>query len=428
MSISLIEEYVQKYAISLKDTEIITCVDEDAVLAILNARDHLAAALQTESGITPDILKRVIDLDRLLRQKAPFLNQNLKSERFAEWRESLNPPSDAWWWWLDNFAPVHPLDRLDNLWNLISVVCWSVNISLLVNIASRFLSSGVGLVGVATVALPSVLALLQIGGEFTKAGREEFEKMLVSLKIPKEWQQEVKLAISLLFSLALCTLWLKLPDISKIYLREGVIKFNENKLSDAEQNFSMALSLDNGNPDIHYNLASLYESLGQDENAVKSYLLALPSGLPDVYNNLARMYIKEEKYGEAVNLLLQGLDKIKDTPPDELDNLLVYNLNKNLGWARFQQERYEEAQKYLTVAISVAKTSGGVRDKVKPGFAYCMLAQVKEKLESPALANWRKCEELASNSNPDEDPLLYQAQQKLQKEKEKSDESKLPQS
>ena len=236
MSISLIEECVQKYAISLKDTEIITCVDEDAVLAILNARDHLAAALQTESGITPDILKRVIDLDRLLRQKAPFLNQNLKSERFAEWRESLNPPSDAWWWWLDNFAPVHPLDRLDNLWNLISVVCWSVNISLLVNIASRFLSSGVGLVGVATVALPSVLALLQIGGEFTKAGREEFEKMLVSLKIPKEWQQEVKLAISLLFSLALCTLWLKLPDISKIYLRGGVIKYNEIKLGDEEEN------------------------------------------------------------------------------------------------------------------------------------------------------------------------------------------------
>ena len=50
-----------------------------------------------------------------------------------------------------------------------------------------------------------------------------------------------------------------------------------------------------------------------------------------------------------------------------------------------------------------------------PGVAHCLLAQVMERQRQSAIGEWKKCQELGSVTNPDEDALLYQANQKLKK-------------
>ncbi|MFN9165288.1 MAG: hypothetical protein ACK6CP_04725, partial [Pseudanabaena sp.] len=78
-----------------------------------------------------------------------------------------------------------------------------------------------------------------------------------------------------------------------------------------------------------------------------------------------------------------------------------YNLLKNLGWARLMQERYDEAEAKLGIAI-----------KVKPDrrAAYCLLAQVLEaklpKDKAKAIGFWAKCTNKATFidlTKPEED-------------------------
>ena len=52
---------------------------------------------------------------------------------------------------------------------------------------------GVRLVGVAAVAVPSVLGLLQVGSEFTKVGKEGFDRFLGVIRVPQQWREEMKL-------------------------------------------------------------------------------------------------------------------------------------------------------------------------------------------------------------------------------------------
>ncbi|NJN48696.1 MAG: hypothetical protein HC805_01430 [Alkalinema sp. RL_2_19] len=108
----------------------------------------------------------------------------------------MNPEEKAWWWWLERVTGNHPLNRLDGLWRLLMVAGWTANITLMVNLAAKFLGGGVGLAGVAAVALPSILGLLQIGTEFTKTGKEGFDQFLGMVRIPQQWREEVKLGLS----------------------------------------------------------------------------------------------------------------------------------------------------------------------------------------------------------------------------------------
>jgi tetratricopeptide (TPR) repeat protein len=75
-----------------------------------------------------------------------------------------------------------------------------------------------------------------------------------------------------------------------------------------------------------------------------------------------------------------------------------YNLLKNLGWARLMQERYDEAEEKLRLAIKVNPDRSA---------AYCLLAQVLE-AKSPkdlpnnkakALGAWTKCANKATPSD-----------------------------
>ena len=311
------------------------------------------------------------------------------------------------------------------MWKLLSVTGWTVNISLLVNIATRFLGGGgVGLFGVGAVALPSILALLQASSELTKFGEEGFAKLLdkkipiLGKKISKEYHQEIKLGSTLLMSGFLIGFWLCLPVFSNIYNRNGLDNFEQRNFDSAEQNFQRAISLNADNISAHYNLGNLYEEWEQIKKAQQQYQIAIGGNLPEAHNNLGRLYIKYKKYPEAAALLTKGLNLANQPGFDKPE--IKYSLFKNLGWVRFKQTRYEDASLNLAAAIGISKNPEARQYIPNPGAAHCLLAQVLEKQKESsqkALSQWQKCIDLGSITNPDEDEWLHLARQKLREGK-----------
>ena len=117
-------------------------------------------------------------------------------------------------------------------------------------------------------------------------------------------------------------------------------------------------------------------------------------------NNLGRLYVLKKDYGTAVRLLSQGVERANainlQGNVEARDD--YYNLLKNLGWARLMQERYEEAEAKLTVAVKVNPDRSA---------AYCLLAQVLEakvpkdspKDKAKVVGFWTKCASKATPSD-----------------------------
>ena len=388
----------------------------EQVLEVLKARDAVQVALKEHMSIPTSRLQKVIELDAALREKAELITKAINCqtvEQFALWRESVHPPAEAWWWRLESLAPPHPWDVCDWLWKGLTVAAWTANLSLLVNIATRFFSGGVGLGGAAAVILPSIFALLQASSELTKAGQEGFDKLLEKLRIPKQYREEAKLASTVILLVLLCIFWFSLPLVSNLYNRRGLKNYDKRNLGEAEQDYLKAISLNADNIEAHYNLGNLYEDWQELEKAKKEYQLAVAGNLPDAYNNLGRLYIQDKKYPQAAALLAKGLLLAKE---QNSDSEVRYSLFKNLGWVRLEQGRYEEARQTLQAAIGIAKNPEGAKYMSNLGAAHCLLAQVLDKQkQSTALEQWQKCCQLGSRLNPDEDTWLHLSQEKLSK-------------
>ncbi len=383
------------------------------VLDILNARDALQRLLD-KTHIPTDSLKQVIDLDTILREKAEQIVTNIKIEQLQRWRDSVHPPVEAWWWYLEKILPTHKWDRLDWLWKGGTVVAWTVNLSLLVNLGTRFFGSGgVGLAGASAIILPSLIALLQASSELTTAGKQGFEKILNKLNIPLHWREEVRLGSTALMSVILFGFWFSLPQISKVYNRSGISDYKQGKLGAAEQNYLQAISLNTDNLEAHYNLANIYEDLQDLDKAQKHYQIAVKGEFPQAYNNLARLYIQKKQYSQAFVLLKRGVDVVEKTY--DLPEVR-YSLYKNLGWARFKQSRYQEAQKYLLVAIEIAQEPDKAQFIRNRGSAYCLSAQVLDSQKpGKGIEQWQKCCQLADTKDPNEDKWLHLGEKQLKK-------------
>lgn len=397
-------------------------VTEEQVIKVLNARNDVRLALQEVKSVPTSRLQQLIELDDELRELAGDITKVITSDRWAKLRSSVHPRNDAWWWNLETVAPppVHKWDRLDWLWKGLTVAIWTGNLSLLLNIGTRFLSGGAGFWGASAVIFPSILALLQASSELTKAGKTGFDRLLTKLNIPLHFHEEAKLGSTLLMSLFLFSLWLNLPLISRIYNFHAVKDLETFEIGSAEQNYLRAISLDSDNLDAHFSLGFLYEELQEFDKAKKHYLIAIRGNIPDAYNNLAYFYIKnnkKEQYPEAAAFLVRGLELAQDQSSNPE---VKYSLLKNLGWVRFKQGRTQEAQTNLKAAIKIAQnpnTGEFVRNRAA---AHCILGQVldpdgSKKSTASALEQWQKCCELANQRDLDEDTWLHQARQKLKK-------------
>jgi tetratricopeptide (TPR) repeat protein len=390
-----LDQFLERYSatiISLEEAQ--PRPSAEHILAVLKARDEVQTALIDRTEDHPEDLIRVIELDRRLKQQSMRVAQIVK---LADWRASLQPSEKAWWWSLE--APVSKWDRFDWMWTALTILCLTISLGLVADISSRFLSGGPDTWAALTLVGQSVLTLLAAGGALTLAGQEALKRMLVSLKIPAYFWHEAKFALAVLLLVGLVILRFSLPSIAIWYNNQGLQNYEAGLLTSAQFDYQRAIKL---NPDYlqaHYNLGVLYEDLQQIDKARTEYLAAVQGGLDAAHNNLARLNILAENYGAAVPLLKKGLSLTKD-------NEVRYDLHKNLGWARLEQGRYEEAIIELQAAVALS-------DNKAP--AHCLLAQVLEKRgdEASAQKEWESCLKLADPLRPDEDTWIGMARQRL---------------
>ncbi len=122
------------------------------------------------------------------------------------------------------------------------------------------------------------------------------------------------------------------------------------------------------NPELaasHYNLGATYEQLQDLPTARIHYQIAAGFNNRGAYaaiSNLARLEIISGNVETAINSILPILEKVKD-------DLVLAALHKNLGWAYFLQNRYNDAELQLLKSIEL--------NNLHPP-TYYILAQVKE--------------------------------------------------
>jgi tetratricopeptide (TPR) repeat protein len=382
-------------------SETITALEEaharlsaEQVLAVLKARDVVQAALIDKAQDNVDDLLTLIELDRRLKQQTVRIAQNVK---LAEWRASLQPSEKGWWWFTE--LPPDRWSRFDWLWTALTVFCLTISFGFVADISSRFLTAGPDTWAALAVVGQSVLTLLAAGGALTVAGQEAIKRILVSLNVPAYFWHEAKFMLTIFLLGGLLLLRFSLPSIAVWYNNQGLQNYNAGHLTSAQLDYLRAIKL---NPDYlqaHYNLGVLYEDLQQIDKARSEYLTAVQGELDAAHNNLARLNILVENYAAAVPLLKKGLSLTKD-------DAVRYDLHKNLGWARLEQGRYEEAIIELQAAVVLF-------DDKAP--AHCLLAQVLEKKgdQAGALTEWEFCLKLADPLRPDEDTWIGMARQRL---------------
>ncbi len=173
------------------------------------------------------------------------------------------------------------------------------------------------------------------------------------------------------------------------------------KINSALQKYDLALMLKPGYPQAYFNKGLLLQCQGKINNARVQYEAAVLSRFPKAYNNLARLYILDKKYSRAIDLLESGL-KLKKKPRTKLTML------KNLGWAKFKQKHYIEAEKYLRASIAIDN---------KQGYSHCLLAQLLEEKgqNQAALMEWKDCLKFGSPYHPDEKNWIEIAKERLKK-------------
>jgi tetratricopeptide (TPR) repeat protein len=427
---SLLDTALSDYESVLSSWQNSETPNGEQAVNILTARDKVQKALGAENPVTANLLERLVVLDNRLQENAALISQILD---LATYRNSLSVTPQEWWWNLDSTVESDSSDKFAWLWKGARLSVWTMNLGLLGTLATRFFSGASGLTEVLTIALPSILVLLQANNELTSSGQEGFNRLFNRLKIPPHLYEQAKFIPTASLFGFLLIIWFLQPQFSQEINREGRRAEEKGQLTSAEQNYLKAIALDSNNLDATYNLGNLYEELQNFDDARKYYIIAAKGGFPDAYNNLARLYILQNKYSEAVLLLKDGLALIEKKERQEQQqanvsndlNVVKYSILKNLGWAKFKQANYEEAQGFLLGAIGIASVPEIQSYILNPGAANCLLAQVLEAQKSSgAVEQWRQCYDLVNKRlaarnvrNAEEETWFSLAKQKLNLEK-----------
>ncbi|NEO68204.1 MAG: hypothetical protein F6K52_01450, partial [Moorea sp. SIO3H5] len=135
-----LDEALKSYEIALDNLEhSASPMSEEQIIAVLNARDFVHAAGQTNLHYSYHQQKTLVALDVRLKQQAWQISKVID---FASWRTSLEPPDTAWWWHLETEAELARWQWWDWLWRGLSIAGWTANLGLLIDLLPRFLIAG----------------------------------------------------------------------------------------------------------------------------------------------------------------------------------------------------------------------------------------------------------------------------------------------
>ena len=405
------------YSAIIQYQQVLTQIEQNSpnsedILELLLARDTVQNILsQDNSPTVTSHLSRLTKLDqRLFEQKKTIVAM----EDYSRWRKSFQPPESYWWWYFLSMQRFSWWQQLDWLWNSLSIVFWTISVSLIADGVARLLSGGLDTLSILAIIIPSILALLT-SGNLTPIGKgikeyfsQKFNRFILTI---------VNLFISFALFVSLVITHQFFYDNLAVYFHDrGLNFYQQGQLEQALANYHKAIALDHGYSEAHYNSGIVYEDLQQLDKAQTEYLLSVQKDDGSnnslislkAYNNWGRLLILEKKYVRAITPLIEGknaLDEQKVQGEPELQQV-QYALLKNLGWTHLELKNYSSAESLLNEAIAVQG------DKAP---AYCLLAQLWEarSQEQKALDNWNLCLVNADSTSPDEYFWLSIAREKV---------------
>jgi hypothetical protein len=327
-------------------------------------------------------------------------------------------------------------DRLDVVWEFLSIAFLTAAFAILVNISARLFSDGPDAKGIQEIIVPSLLTLLA-GSGLTRTGREVVGRIFDAFNAPKYWRDEFIFISIFIAFLGICNVWRQLPDMALQQVENGheamcfvqpaptgtlpewlqplanwtnpaparsaTPKPCVPQLAKAENAYGLAIKLDVDNTEAHYGLGRVYEALQQPDMAIAQYQLAVKGDLRGIsykaYDRLARLFIlkskKDSKDDGSVKAILiskDGLDRLLKLPPAERQPAdqeafreIEYALYKNLGWAYLVgQDNLGDAKIYLNQAKTLIDNRAS---------AHCLLAQVYDQKNEASMAKnaWERC-------------------------------------
>ncbi|MGB3294554.1 MAG: tetratricopeptide repeat protein [Phormidesmis sp.] len=169
----------------------------------------------------------------------------------------------------------------------------------------------------------------------------------------------------------------------------------------AIDSYDVALDLKPNDPEIHYNLAGVYEQI-DPQQAIANYQIAAREGSPiqdEAINNLARVYILEDELAQAEPLLERASQ----------DPFTQATLYKNKGWLLFEQGSFDQAQAFLNQSIDLDPTRAD---------AYCLLSLIQRQQERP---NWDDETACLSLPTPEDRPEVQGWKKQLLRESDHLD-------
>ena len=372
-------------------------IDKADVLALLLARDEVEAAFNinpdendSELICLFDVDERLSDLDHRLRKLGDLIANTISLDK---WRARLNRDEAAWWWQFTPARKVDSWDRIDWLWDALTLGTLALGASFMVSIISAL---SVGSLTVAatlsTIAQIGGLAIVSQGA-LTKRGQEKVRDFMTRFKIAARFQSEVMLIAA---ALLLLTVYLTHNSLTTVYLEQGRDAYSQGALNDAELTFLRGLEIEPNNSTFNAELGRIYESLGVLNKAIEQYYLNVQAGGVKGINDLGRTYInwvnpvtRKSDPSLAEAYLQMGLQRANAQAEPDQD--LRYQLNRNLGWALLKQDKFVEAEAHLKMAISIDERIPG--NQIGGGMAYCFLAYVYEQEGKTSAANteWGNC-------------------------------------
>jgi tetratricopeptide (TPR) repeat protein len=377
------------------------------VLAVLNHRDRIQKALETDVSIpNGNLLHTLIELDRKLQDQATAIAPFTQS---ADWRASFNPDPKAWWWFLE-MPKKGWCDRLDWLWSAVTITGLTVSVGLLTDIAPRFLTGGPDSIGAIAVSAQSILTLFAAGGALTKAGQEGLKRSLEKINLPQKHWHTAGAASAVLLAVSFFSFRQSLPWIAaNWYTNPSKESRKQGDWGLAEEQLQRAIKLNADDAEAHFQLGNLYEDLQQKDKALPQYQLAIQGGNTTAINNLARLYILKKDYSASVSLLLKAIAQETQYP---LEPPIKHAVLKNLGWARLKQKNYPDAEAQLEEAIALETKKSQPYEIAE---SHCLLAQVLEAQgdKKEALSKWKICNQNANITIPEQDEWAAIAQQRL---------------
>lgn len=291
------------------------------------------------------------------------------------------------------------------LWSTLTVVCLAINLSLLIDLVSRFWGGAPGTLSVLAIIVQSLVTLIS-GGSLSAPGRKIIRRLFSAVSIKKRFWSASEFGLSILAFTFLLFFRLSLGGISVLYNNHGVKQYAKGRVRSAESSFNMALRLNSGLSSAYGNLGRIYDDQQDYESAKHQYVLASHAGDILSYSKLARLHIiegEEDSYAQAIYLLARGLSLEKKQSTSERTK---YSLLKNMGWARLNQKSYKLAEMHLTEAIEILPMEAP---------AHCLYAQTLDRTDRPskALQHWQKCLDYASSCKRDEDRWIGLANDRL---------------